>query len=329
MRLWNRLLRGLSAAALLMAPALLQGQGTTVCGTTEWALTAGQTIPVGTLTVANDSTNLYVTYTLDPNNPVNATFGTLHLWVGSDLTTLPATQNGPNAGTPIPGQFPNVVDATGLSTYTFTIPFINLGIQDVSTACGNPLYVVAHAEVGDQTAFGGDQTGAGVRWWYYGIYKVCCEVPPPPIGVCATAFAKGTHVWTTDKKSNPENLPSLKLTRNRWGWANLLTTPGTYTRTLWAGAGLNNTGSGVNVGTVTVAWDGSTATVTYALTTAGYYLKEAHLFVGDDAPTTTAPGQYGHIAYFLSHEAVYTFSVPLTDADGGGVWVVAHAVVCN
>jgi hypothetical protein len=34
------------------------------------------------------------------------------------------------------------------------------------------------------------------------------------------AFAYGTHVFTTEIKSNPDNLPSLNITKNRWGWAN-------------------------------------------------------------------------------------------------------------
>ena len=75
---------------------------TAACGTTTWDLTAGQHIDVGTVTVSNDATNLYVTYTLDDPDYPDATFGTLHLWVGTDLATMPATPQ----GSPIPGQFP-------------------------------------------------------------------------------------------------------------------------------------------------------------------------------------------------------------------------------
>jgi hypothetical protein len=47
---------GLAAVSLLGIP--LQANAT--CAPAVWQLTAGQTIPVGTVTVRNDETNLYV-----------------------------------------------------------------------------------------------------------------------------------------------------------------------------------------------------------------------------------------------------------------------------
>jgi hypothetical protein len=333
--LGRRIMACLAAGMLLLGSALAQAQ---TCGTTTWPLTAGQTIPVGTVTVSNDLNNLYITYALDSVTQPGATFGTLHAWVGNDMTNLPVSQG---SGAPIPGQFPYKPDATGLTTYTITIPFLDLFIQDANGACGTPLYVVTHAEVngvdangdgapdGNETAFGGPTPGSGPRWWFYGLYSVCCDFGPPPVEACSTAYGKGSHVFTTDKKSNPEKLPSLNLTRNRWGWAVNLAGPGTYVNPMWMGAGLNNTGNGTNVGTVTVSWDGTMATVTYSLS-AGYSFKEAHAYIGDAAPTTIAPGQYGNIAYMDGSETSYTFTAPLSDVDGvAGAWVVAHAVVCQ
>jgi hypothetical protein len=319
----------LLSVLLFLGAGLAQAQ-TTPCGTTTWDLTAGQTTNVGTVTVSNDLDNLYVTYTL---TYPGATLGTLHLWVGNDLLTLPKAGN----GAPIPGQFPYQQDATGATAYTFTVPFTDLLIQDANGACGLPLYVVTHAEVDmdgipggeHETAFGGPTAGSGPRWWFYGVYTVCCDFGPPPVETCATAYGKGGYVFTTDRKSNPESLPSLALTRNRWGWAIKLAGIGTTTYDLWAGAGLNNTGNGVKVGTVTVVWDGSTATVTYTITASGYHLKETHVYAGDDAPATIAPGQYGNTGYLFGYESTATYTVPLVDANGGGVWVVAHAVVCR
>jgi hypothetical protein len=307
---------------------------TDTCGTTSWDLTAGQTIDVGTVTVSNDANNLYVTYTLDDPDYVNACFGTLHLWVGNDLSLMPATPQ----GSPIPGQFPYHFTATGLKTYTFQIPFSALNLTNATEACGTKLYVVTHAEVdldcsdsntGHETAFGGPNPGGGPRWWFYGQYTVCCEFGPPQPPVCETAFAKGGYVWTTDRKSNPEGLPSLNLTKNRWGWAINLTAPGVTTYDIWAGAGLNNTGNGQKVGTLTINWDGSNAVVTYTMFS-GFYLGEVHLYAGDGSPTTIAPGQYGYTDSFNPNRTTYTFNVPLCDTNGtGGVWIVAHAVVCN
>ncbi|MCI0449637.1 MAG: hypothetical protein L0Y79_07610, partial [Chlorobi bacterium] len=143
-----------------------------------------------------------------------------------------------------------------------------------------------------------------------------------------TAFAKGGWVWTTDPKSNPEHLPSLRLTRNRWGWAINLLAPGTYTYDIWAGAGLNKIQNGTLVGTLTIVWNGTSATVTYNIT-GGCVMEEAHLYAGDPRPTNIAPGQYGNTASFDPPAASHTFTVPLENTNGtDGVWLIAHAVVC-
>jgi hypothetical protein len=322
-----------AAKALSVSP-------TEACGTTSWSLTAGQTIDVGTVTVSNDANNLYVKYTLDDPDYPNACFGDLHVWVGNDLTNLPSTPG--NDKCPIPGQFCSAdggacVDASGLKTYTFTIPFAELNIVDVNEVCNLPLYVVTHAEVdldctdgdtGHETAFGGPTPGNCNRWYFYGIYNVCCDSGPPPTPTCETAFAKGGWVWTTDRKSNPQSLPSLRLTRNRWGWAINLTAPGVTTYEIWAGAGLNNTGNGEKVGTLMVNWNGANAIVTYTMNS-GCDLEEVHLYASDARPTTTAPGQYGNLAQFDPNATTYTFNVPLADSNGtDGVWLIAHAVVC-
>lgn len=297
-----------------------------VCGTTTWTLWAGQTNNVGTLTVANDTQNIYVTYTL---TAPNTSFGTLHLWVGNDLLNLPKNPQ----GTPVPGHFPHIITPpAGTTTYTFTIPLIELNIQDITKACPLKLYVVAHAEVGSETAFGGDHpvnVAEPGRWWYYAEYNLCCTVPPPVIKVCQTAFAKGGYVFTTDPKANPEKLPSLNLTKSRWGWAIKLGAPTTQVLDIWAGAGLNYTSKGTKVGRLTVSWNGSVVTVTYSMF-AGYVMKEVHIYAGDPPPTTVAPGQYGYTQYFDPPVTTHSESFSLTDTNGVyGVWLIAHAVVCK
>lgn len=301
---------------------ILTVDGTTspYCGETTYTLWAGQTIDAGTLTVANDETNLYVTYT------TTGVFGTLHLWVGTDMTLLPKNSQ----GTPVPGRFPYSVDASGLTSYTFTIPLTSISFYNT---CGDVINVVAHAEVsingGNETAFGGDITGTGTnRWYYYAAYTTaCCQTPPPPTGgeKLGTAFAKGGYVFTTDRKSNPERLPSLNLTKNRWGWAINLTQAGTYTYELWVGAGLNYTSKGILVGNVVVDFNGTQAVVTYNLDY-GYSIEEAHVFAGDFKPTTLAPGQYGNTFYFNPFATTYSFTVDVADTNGDGVWFIVHAV---
>jgi hypothetical protein len=342
----NRLLIALTLAALPLvacydAPSDRTGESSAAigeaCGETTWTLTAGQTIDVGSVTVSNDANNVYVTYTL---TYPDATFGNLHAWVGNSLLNLPANPQ----GIPVPGQFCQAdggacADATGLTSYTFTIPFADLNIVDASQVCGLPLFVVTHAEVnvdsdGDgtaeqQTAFGGNTPGTGPRWWFYGQYQVCCDSGNPDPVTCQTAFAKGGWVWTTDRKSNPESLPSLRLTKNRWGWAINLTSMGHSEYPIYAGAGLNNIANGTLVGRLYVDWDGTFASVRYEMN-AGYDMEEVHLYAADGSPLTIAPGQYGNLDSFDPGVSTYTFTVSLADANlTGGVWLVAHAEVCH
>jgi hypothetical protein len=340
----------LGATAATALPFGIRPANAWNCEPTVYQLRAGQTIDVGNLKVWNDSTNLYVQYNLtggwkfcDHSAPDES----VKLWVGTNLANLPKN----SSGNPVPGQFPYKGAADGLTTWTFTIPLADAGITDVSEACDQHLYIVAHADVcvGDdyaQTAWGGNSNGkliSGTRWWYYADYLICCDLDEEPFNpVCETAFAKGsrgiTFVWTTEGKSNPENLPTLGLTKNRWGWAINLTSPTAtagITLDLWAGAGLNNTSKGSKVGTVTVIWDGTTLTVTYDLIS-GYRLSETHLYAGDNAPDTIAPGQYGNLHYFSEVQNVSSdqYILPLENDSSGslttnGIWIVAHAVVCT
>jgi hypothetical protein len=334
----RRLLQGglvaLGSAGALGGYLVQRSVAQTGCPPTIWNLTAGQTNIVGTVTVWNDATNIYIKYTLDPALTSCSGLGTMHVWVGSDLLDVPSTPT----RIPIPGQFDKAAGGAsftppaGTTTYTFTLPIASLGITGVTTAsqiCDRALYVFTHAEVCGETAWGGP-TGVNIgdkekppRWYYYGVYNVCCDFGPPPVPVCNTAYAKGGYVFTTDKKSNPENLPSLKLTRNRWGWAILLPGDGTYTYDIWAGAGLNSTANGVKVGTLTVTCIGGAGSVTYNID-APYYLTEVHVYAGSTAPTTIAPGQYEYIASF-DDKTTRTY----TQGVNGCPWIVAHAVVCS
>jgi hypothetical protein len=338
---------GAGASAFAFVPLSVSPAQAAACGTTSWNLIAGQHNDVGTITVENDTTNLYVTFSLDDPDFPDAVFGNLHVWVGSSLLTLPVAGN----GQPIPGQFPFQYDATGKKTYTFTIPLGTVSLPDLTTLCPvgqDPvkLYVVAHAEVfldGDttaeehETAFGGDEPGPGPRWWLYAQYTVCCTPSTDTNYVCQTAFAKGNkitvvadhHVFTTDPKANPEVLPSLALTKNRWGWAIKVKkgVPADYP--IWAGAALNNTKKGRLVGNLHVEWDGSNVSVAYQLSGANL-LEEVHVYASDTPPTTIAPGQYGYTEFFNPKVKNHSANIGVTDDNNDGeMWLIAHAVVCR
>ncbi len=342
---------GLAMAVLMFTGVQAQAQiSTSTCGDKVYDLTAGQTIKVGKVSVSNDAEKLYVTYSL---TYPGAVFGTLHAWAGSDLTLVSMNKN----GVPIPGDFPfksgtdPYPSSAGLTSYTFAIPFqfINAaGLPSIDPSSGNVtcnplnLYVVTHAEVnidtnGDgvadrkETAFGGSTSGGtSNRWWFYDSYAICCDFGGGVPCMTETAFGKGGLVWTTNKNSNPENLPSLALTKSRWGWAINLKTRGTSSYDIWAGAGLNNTANGTKVGTLTVNWDGAQAEVSYNLFS-GYVAEEVHIYAADAKPTTLAPGQYGYpeAGYDTGGVQNFTYTVPLVDVAGDGVWLIAHAVVSS
>ena len=309
-----------------------------VCAPKEVTLWAGQTMNWGTLTIFNDADFLYVKYTLKEGAPEGACLEELHLWVGDDLTNMPAA---PGNGAPINGQFPYKYDPEEcLTEHEFKIPKADLLASVPSTYCGKTFYVVAHASGGNETMYGGDKpvnVKDKRRWWWYTEYTWCCPNPGPDDEmICQTAFAKGnsksdTYVFTTDgKKSNPEGLSSLMLIKNRWGWAIKLAAPTIEAQSydIWAGAGLNNTANGLKVGSLVVEWTGQTATVRYQLTGANC-LQEVHLYASDTMPTTTAPGQYGITEYYLDGcTKSDSFSVDVVDPAGDGIWLIAHAVVC-
>lgn len=274
------------------------------CGTTVFDLNNEKNAAdkLGTVTVANDATNLYVKFDLTISG---SKFNYLNLWVGTDLQTKP----------PVPYMFPNPIQLNA-TTYTYVLPLSSLGIIDVTTSC--PVIAIdAFAVVSD----GESTTKARAQ----GRYTLCCD-QPPEIGECETAFAKGGYVFASDSKSNPEGLPSLNLTKNRWGWAINVTANGTTTYEIWKGAGLNDTSKGELVGTLTVTKNGSLVTVTYNLT--DDVMSELHIYVGDSKPTTTAPGQYGFTKNFEPPVTSFTKTFSVTDSNGDGIWIIAHAVSC-
>ena len=172
--------------ALVAMPAMAQD----ICGMPQVeTLWAGQTTDIGTVTVSNDETNLYVTYDTTGDWYLTA----VHLYV---LNTEP-TERLP------PGQAPYKDDtlADGTQSYTFIVPLAEL---DFGVTCGETqLWLQAHAAVvqivdgqvvQEETAYGGTITKPPRGSWYGNIAYVvqCCEEPPPPPpGECQEETAWG------------------------------------------------------------------------------------------------------------------------------------------
>ena len=311
--------------------------GTSTSGSGCVNLIAGQTINVGTVCVVDIDTDnngekdaIRVCY----NTTNGWTLNEVHLWVGSSLTQMPRT----NSGNPIPGQFPiNSGNISGQTSFCAEISFASLGFT-----CPGPAqyFVAAHAVVrnqsgGTETAWGeGPRINTRGNWGMYFPFWISCDPPPPPPTncTCETAWAKDPNASTCFDTFNC-------LTANRWGWSNGPYAPGTYTMELWAAAGQCNTANGTLVGSVTLNYTGSSATVTYQLNASApggciLNLGSAHSYVGyNPLPgypnnCTVAPGQLGQTASF-SNGTTTSHSFQYNNLDGTPIYLLSHADVCG
>lgn len=279
------------------------------CDPIEVDIMAGQSIYAGSISVENDLTNLYVTYTTTTNWFLKE----VHLYVGT-YAGIPSKN-----GNPTPGKFPYKASfSASKSTHTFTIPLSNI-VRDAN-GC---MYIAAHSSlkkvvngttVQTETGWAGDLDFPGANWATY--FQYCTRTCEPELeATCETAFMFGNTTFN-----------SLQIGQ-RWGWANQFTNvaDGTYTFNLYTGAGQNNLNNGFLIGTVSVTVAGTNVNVTYNLTSDGYVITSTHVYLSDAIPTTTAPGLYGNQHTLNSTSDSYN----LTYSGDGSFWLVAHAVVCE
>ena len=290
-----------------------QNLGAGICDSLAARVADASGNTIGFIDVFNDALNLYVTVLAADN--ANCPLRDMSLWVGTNVANAPANIV----------DFPWKKSVTGsVVQHQFVIPLSVLGVNVADPSCASApptVRIVGQVTTACATGMIAGFSSPEV------IYKMCCFAAPVVLAGCETAFAKGGHVFTTHPKSNPELLPSLGLSKNRWGWAINLTATGTTTYPIYAAAGLNNIGVGTRVGTLTVNYTGSQVTATYAMAP-GAKMTEAHLYAGDMKPTTIAPGQFGNTAHFETAAMSHSFTVPVSDSNGDGVWLIAHAVVC-
>ena len=142
-----------------------------------------------------------------------------------------------------------------------------------------------------------------------------CDQEDTNLENCETAFMLGN---TT--------LISLDLGNKRWGWAEYFEGPsGIYEHDVYAGAGQNDIAKGTMVGTVTLTVSDDNVEVKFDLNS-GVIADETHIYFSDDnAPTTTAPGQYGNTDgsdFTGSRTTNFSYS------GDGDFWLIVHAEVC-
>lgn len=344
----KRLLILLSVLLLVLFGGLAHAQlkvavtpTSTGCVPQEYPLTYGAGQGAGSGTVAgkvivwNDQDTLYVKYQIDTGKFPGLTLTETHVAI---CDTAFDTR-------PEPGLSPYKRDhGAGTTSTTYEIPLTGMLLHPDCPSCtsgaagftalkGRPqpcsfdaqcqdtLYLATHAALSNgETAYGGTcEKPSGGAWFCQIAYTICCGAAPPPPGGCqetAWGFRSGGECFI--------NITELKA--NNWGWTNQIpaTYPQTYTLTLYAGAAQCNTAKGKVVGTVTVVYDGSKATVTYAANQ-GYSFAETHVWVGStklplknpSKPAlgfTNAPGRFP----YKDGDSV-TIAAPF--------WVAAHAKV--
>jgi hypothetical protein len=130
----------------------------------ETTLYAGKNIDVGTVSVFDDNTTLYIVYTVSEPWQISET----HLHVANILEDIPMTKK----GKPIPGQFDYSMDhEPKVTTYTYQVPLAGLG---------DPIYIAAHAVVTKdsqtETAWGDGGEFPGRDWaTYLTVGNLCAE----------------------------------------------------------------------------------------------------------------------------------------------------------
>jgi len=332
-----------SMKALMIAMALVlvgtaAPASAEICGTPEVVtLFAGQTIDSGTVQVSNDEDYLYVTFTATDPWWLSQT----HLHVADSQEGIPQTKK----GNPKIGNFTYQYTHDPLVwEYMYTIPKSQLSLDG-----NNSVVIAAHAVVvqlddagyvvANETGWADGKTfvdrGSWATYFQY-TWQECSAPPPLQESGTETAFAFGGDVATCfldiDEDGNGDGDFS------RWGWTNGPLAPGHYEFDIYAGAGRCDTNKGTFVGTLSVDYVGSTATVTFDVsgtdpnTGLPYTMVETHLYVGSEilasnnGEFTVAPGQYPTIHDELANVTSDTYTV---SGLGGEIYVVAHATVAG
>lgn len=145
-------------------------------------LIAGQHLPVGTVTVTNDSEKICVTYALNEDAVDDGwLIYEIHLAINAELADIPQTRRNRWGTNPIPGRFPYAeYFYRGVEEYTLCVPLKELGVK-----MDDLVYIAAHAVVmkyeektasfiDEETAWGeGKRFNIRGNWGMYLKYTIC------------------------------------------------------------------------------------------------------------------------------------------------------------
>ena len=182
-----------------------------------------------------------------------------------------------------------------------------------------------------ETGWGnGDRFVDRGNWGTFSSVTLTCDCGggDPDPGTCETAFAfdpNGACFLDIDEDGDGNG------DFNRWGWSIGALGEGSYSYTLYAGAGQCDLSKGTAVGTVGITYSGGDVIVTYSADS-GFGIEETHVYVGGEilprnnqGEFTVAPGRYGNIHDDLNRTSSDTYVLTAS----GNIYVVAHAVVCG
>jgi len=143
-----------------------------------------------------------------------------------------------------------------------------------------------------------------------------CTVNNPPSS-CETAYMFGDTEFY-----------DLELKGNNWGWAEYFELSdlenGIYSSTLYAAAAQNDLNKGFPAGEVHITIEGTNVKVNIQLIE-GCTLGNTHVYLSDEVPTKSSPGQYGNTH---SNVGGKLNSFHLQYSGDGNFWIIVHVEVC-
>ncbi len=299
------------------------------CYEQSYVIYGGQTIEVGTLYVANDEDEIFVTYDLSGTDWY---LDETHVFVGN-ATDLPL--NG--GGNPKIGNFPYSMTHSMEQVYTYT--FLRSDFEDCFAVAAHAVVVQVDEngnQISEETAWAdGGTEFPGKRWGWY-VAEFCSEDCEPE-NLCNGAFA---YFYTSADYPTITSTCFSEYGFSTTGWTigpvdaiNILYNPAPCPEAdLIACVSSCNPDEGLKIGNVVIegfTFRGEFLRVNFVNIPAGYGLEETYVYVGSD-PLPMVNGNYSVDPedFNYSHQNLNgaTSDMHLIPTNGE-VYVIAYAVI--